>query len=79
MIFPRNACFLCALCGNVASFFFSAPKYTMKNLLWKRQECTVFINTMIENNLSHKSGAKIMLYNVAMKVFLLLLHICIRT
>ena len=34
---------------------------------------------MIENNLSHKSGAKSTLYKVAMNVFLLSLHICIRS
>ena len=34
---------------------------------------------MIENNLLHKSGAKSMLCNVAMKVFPLLSHIFIRT
>ena len=45
----------------------------------KIQVCPELINVMIENNLSHKSGAKSTLYNVAMKVFPLLLHICIRT
>ena len=34
---------------------------------------------MIENNLSHNSGAKSTLYNVAVKVFPLSLHIFIRT
>ena len=79
LIFPRNACFLCALCGNATAFFFSAPKYTVKNPLWKIQLCPEFINVMIENNQSHKSGAKSTLYNVAMKGFPLSLHICIRT
>ena len=37
MIFPRNACFLCALCGNINAFFFSAPNYTVQNPLWKIQ------------------------------------------
>ena len=26
LIFPKNSCFLCALCGNVTAFFFLAPK-----------------------------------------------------
>ena len=34
---------------------------------------------MIESNLSHKSGANSTLYKVAMNVFLLSSHICIRT
>ena len=33
MIFPRNACFLCALCGNVAALFSFAQKYTVKKPL----------------------------------------------
>ena len=33
LIFPRNACFFCVLCGNVTAFFFSATKYTVQNLL----------------------------------------------
>ena len=74
LIFPINACLICALCGNVTAFFFSAKKYTVQNYLWKRQ-----VNLMIEINLSHESGAKIMLYNVAMNVFPLSSHICIRT
>ena len=48
-----------------------------KKPLWKRQVCPEFINRTIENNLSHKSGDKSTLYNVAMNVFLLLLHIFI--
>ena len=79
LIFPRNACFLCALCGNVTAFFFSAPNYTMKKPFWKRQVCPAFINVMIENILSHKSGDKSTLYNVVMNVFPLLSHIFIRT
>ena len=79
LILPRNACFLCALCGNVTAFFFSATNYNVKNPLWKRQFCPAFINIMIENNLSHKSGAKITLCNVAMKDFPLSSHICICT
>ena len=79
MIFPRNACFLCALCGKVTALFSFAPKYKVQNPLLKRQLCPGLINVMIENNLSHNSGAKIMLCNVAMKGFTLSLHICIRT
>ena len=37
------------------------------------------MNAMIENNLSHKYGVKRTLYNVAMHVFLISLHICIHT
>ena len=79
VIFPRNVCFLCALCGNVTAFFFYAPKYTVQNPLWKRQVCPEFINVMIENNMSHNSGAKSTLCNVAMIDFSLSLHICICT
>ena len=39
MIFPRNACFLCALCGNVTESFFFDPKNTVQKTLWKRQVC----------------------------------------
>ena len=35
MIFPRNACFLCALCGKVTALFPFAPKYTVQNPFWK--------------------------------------------
>ena len=79
MIFPRNACFLCALCGNVTEFFSFDPKYTVQNPLWKIKIFPEFINVMIGNNLSYKSGAKSTLCYVAMNVFLLLLHICICT
>ena len=33
MIFPRNACFLCSLGGNVTAFFSFVPKYTVQNTL----------------------------------------------
>ena len=79
MIFPRNACFLCALCGNVTEFFSFSTNYTVQNPIWKIQVCPEFINVMIKNNLSHKSGAKCTLCNVAMKLFPLSLHICICT
>ena len=79
LIFPRNASFLCALCGKVTALFYFAPKYMVKNPLWKRQVCPEFINVMSENNLSHKSGAKSTLCNVAMKDFPLSSYICIRT
>ena len=79
MIFPRNACFLCALCGNVTKFFSFAQKYTVQNPLRERQLCPEFINVIIENNLSHKSGARSTLYKVAMNLFMLSSHICICT
>ena len=31
VIFPRNACFLCALCGKVTALFSFALKYTAQN------------------------------------------------
>ena len=31
LIYPQNACFRCALCGNVTAFFSLDPKYTVKN------------------------------------------------
>ena len=67
------------MCGDVTAFFSFAPKYTTQNPLLKRQLCPEFINVMIENNLSHKSGTNSMLCNVAMKGLPLLSHICIRT
>ena len=36
MIFPINACLLCALCGNVTALLSFATKYTVQNPLWKR-------------------------------------------
>ena len=52
---------------------------TMQFFLWKRQVCPEFINVIIENNLSHESGDKSTLCNVAMKVFPLSSRICICT
>ena len=78
-IFPLKACFSVHYVIMLLPFPFSAPKYTVQNSLWKRHVCPAFINVMIENNLSHKSGARSTLYKVAMKVFTLLSHICIRT
>ena len=51
----------------------------MQNPLWNKQVARKFINITIENNLSHRSGSKITLCNVAMKVYLLLSHIYIWT
>ena len=79
MIFPRNACFLCAMCCNVTELFSFALKYTVQNPLLKRQLCPKFINATIEDNLLHTSGAKITLCNVAMKGFPLSSHIFIHT
>ena len=77
MIFPRNTCFLCALCGKVTALLSFHPKYTVQKTFWKRQVCPEFINVMIENKQSHKAGAKSTSCNVAMKVFLLSSHIFI--
>ena len=79
MIFPRKACYLCALCGSVTALFSSAPKYTVQNPLWKRQVCPEFINVIFENNQSRNSGSKSTLCNVAMNFFPLSSHIYIRT
>ena len=73
-IFPRKPCFLCELCGKVTALSPFAPKYTVQNPLWKKQVCPAFINILIENNLSNKSGAKSTLCNVAIKRYQLLLH-----
>ena len=58
-IYPKSACLLCALCVNVTVFLFFDPKYTVKKPLRNKQVCPKFINLMIENNLLHKSNAKI--------------------
>ena len=73
--FPQKACFRCALCGKVTTFYHLSPKYTIHNPLQNKQ----VINVIIENNLSHKSGAKSMLCNVAINGFPLSLHIFIWT
>ena len=44
-------------CGNVTAFFYFALNYTVQNSLWNKQVCPKFNNVMIENNLSHNSGA----------------------
>ena len=51
----------------------------MQNPLWNKQVCPDFVNVMIRNNLSHKSGAKSTLCNVAMKGSPWLSHIFICT
>ena len=48
LVFPKNACFLCALCGNVPALFSFAHEYTVQNPLWNKQVCPKFINAMIE-------------------------------
>ena len=78
-ISPKNEYFLCALCGKVTKFLFLAPKSTMQNHFWNKQVCTEFINVKMENNLSHKSGAKSTLFNVEIKVSPLSLQIFIST
>ena len=40
LIYPKNAFFLYALCGNVTAFFSFAPKYTVKKPLWNKELCT---------------------------------------
>ena len=59
--------------------FSFAQNYTVQNPFWNQQECPKFINVIIENNPSHKSGAKSTLCNVAMKISLLSSHIFIHT
>ena len=59
--------FFCALCGNVTDFFSFAPKYIVQNPLWNKLVYFEFNNVMIENNLSHKYGAKRTLCDIEMK------------
>ena len=75
--FPKDEFFLCALCGYVTEFFSFATKYTVQNPLCNKQICTKFINVMIENNPSHKSGAKSTLCNVSIKGSPLMSQNCI--
>ena len=42
---------------------------TVKNPSWRRQGCPKLINRIMENNPSHKSVAKSMLYNITMQGF----------
>ena len=76
---PQYACFCCALCGKVTAFLSLFPNYTVRNPLWNEQLCTEFVNVIIENNLLHRSGDKSTLYNFAIKVSPLSLHIFIQT
>ena len=78
-IYPQNACFLCALCGKVTTFLSLSPKYTVQNTLWNKQVCPKLINVIMENYLLHRSGDKITLWNVTIKVSPLLSHIFIHT
>ena len=78
-ISPKNVCFLCALCGKLTPLLSMYLNFTVQNTLWNKQVCPKFINVIIENNLSHRSGAQSMLCNVAIKVSPLLLHILICT
>ena len=73
-ISPKNACFRCALYGEVTAIFSLFPKYTVQNHFWNKQVHTKLINTMVEKNLSHRSSLKSKLCNVAMRVSLLLPH-----
>ena len=74
-IFTKNACFLCAMYGNVTVLCSLSLKKNAQNHLWKSQVCPKFNNIIIENSRSHKYGANSTLYNVSMKGFLLLSHI----
>ena len=38
LISPKNACFLCALCGNVTAFFSFSLKYTVQNPFGNKYE-----------------------------------------
>ena len=73
----KNTCFLCEVCARVTTFFLLLPNYTVQNPFWDKQVCYKFINVMIKNNPFHRSGSKITLCNVAMKVSILSLHIII--
>ena len=66
-VYTKNACFCCALCGDVTTLSSLSPKKTVQNNLWKSQVCTEFISVIMENNQSHKSGANSMIYNIEMK------------
>ena len=79
LISPKQACFLCAICGSVTACFSFHPKYTVHNSLWNEHLCPKFINLNIENNLSNKSCTKSRLCNVAIKKYPLLSHIFICT
>ena len=39
LIFPKNVCFLCELCGNVTVLLSFSPKYTLQNPFWNKQVC----------------------------------------
>ena len=68
-IFTKNACFLFVTCVNVTAFCSMSMNNTVKTSLWKSQVCIKFINVIMENNWSQKSGTDSTLYNVAMKDF----------
>ena len=73
--------FCLILCFNqkcVTAFCSLSLNKTVQNPLWKIQICPEFINLIMEYNWYHKFGVNGMLYNVAMKVLLLLLRIFIR-
>ena len=74
-IIPKNVFFRCALCVKVTAFFSLSPNYIVQNPFLNKQICPKFIYLIIENKLTHRSGAKITLCNVAIKLSLLLSHI----
>ena len=65
--FTLKWCFLCALCGNVTKFCSFTLNINMKNPLLKSQVCTESINTIMENNWSHKSEANSTFYKMEME------------
>ena len=67
-ISPQKACLLCALCGKATTSSPCHQSKPVKNPFLNKQVCTKFINLIIENNLSHRSGARSTSCNIAMKV-----------
>ena len=57
-IIPKYECSRCALCGKVIAFSPCRQITPYQKPLLNKQVCTKFINIIIENNLSHRSGAK---------------------
>ena len=78
-VFTKNACFLCAMCGNTTAFYSISLEKIVQKTLWKIHLCCQFINLLMGNNWPHKSGTNSTLYNLAMKGFLFLSHIFIWT
>ena len=82
-IFTKKEWFFCALCGNIAAFWSISLKKITQNPLWKWQVRPKFINVIMENTRSHKSGANSTLYNLAItglplssRIFIWTSHVC---